>query len=213
MANYFNYFPKTFYSNLESSTYLDLVTNLISRASFQESLKSNLAAYYKYDIQDSDTPEIIASKIYGSPEKHWVILLLNDIIDPQYDWPLEYRTLVNYIDKKYTPNANVSIGENGLQWSQSNIHSYYKVKTKKDSLTNTEDVKKIQVDANTYANVSVTTTSYTLQNGTSITVDITKETLTFYDYELEENEKKRTIKILKPEFVSVVESELKKVFE
>lgn len=213
MAKYFNYFPKTFYSPTSENRNLDVVTNIISRFSFEREFKDNLAVYYEYDIQDSDTPEIIASKIYTSSERHWVVLLLNDIIDPQYDWPLDYRTLIQFIDNKYTSSANTSAGETGLQWSQSNVKAYYKVKTKTDSISNTSEIKEIEVDANTYANVTETTTSHTLQNGSSITVAITKETLSYYDYELEENEKKRSIKILRPEIVNVVEDELKKVFE
>lgn len=213
MAKYFNYFPRTFYSPTSENRNLDVVTNIISRFSFEGSFKENLSIYYEYDIQDSDTPEIIASKIYNSPERHWVVLLLNDIIDPQYDWPLDYRTLIRFIDNKYTSSANTSAGETGLEWAQSNIKSYFKVKTKTDLISNTVEVRKLEIDANTYANVSETTTSYTLQNGSSVSVAITKETLSYYNYELEENENKRTIKILRPEVVNFVEGELKRVFE
>ena len=38
-----------------------------------------------------DTPEIIASKYYGDPEKHWIVLLANDIINPFFDFPLNYQ--------------------------------------------------------------------------------------------------------------------------
>lgn len=213
MAKYFNYFPRTFYSPTSENRNLDVVTNIISRFSFESGFKENLSIYYEYDIQDSDTPEIIASKIYNSPERHWVVLLLNDIIDPQYDWPLDYRTLIRFIDNKYTVNANTSAGETGLEWAQSNIKSYFKVKTKTDLISNTVEMRRLEIDANTYANVSETTTSYTLQNGSSVSVAITKETLSYYNYELEENENKRTIKILRPEVVNFVEGELKRVFE
>ena len=72
--------------------------------------------------------------------------------------------------------------------------------------------KKVQVDANTYANVSVTTSSITLDDGNQISVAITKETKSYYDYELEQNENKRQIKLLKPEFAYALEQELKNVF-
>ena len=31
-------------------------------------------------MEDNDTPEIIAAKVYGSSEKHWVILNMNNIV-------------------------------------------------------------------------------------------------------------------------------------
>ena len=56
MAKFFNYFPKTFYTNDNKPKGLDTVTNIISRFAFEQSLKENSAAFYRYDIQDIDTP-------------------------------------------------------------------------------------------------------------------------------------------------------------
>jgi len=212
MAKYFNNFPKAYYS-LENKPYgLDVVTNIISRFTLEQSFKENTSIYEKYNVQESDTPEIIASKIYDSPERHWIVLAMNDIVDPQFDWPLDYRTLISFIDDKYTANANVAAGQTGLVWAQQNTQSYYSVE-KRTTVKNGEYLeKKVQVDANTYANVSVTSSNVTLNDGNQITISVTKENKTYYDYELAENENKRQIKILKPEFAYALEQELKNVF-
>jgi hypothetical protein len=217
MAKYFNYFPKTLYTVDESNS-LRTVTNLIARFAFEDSLKNNSAAFYEYNIKESDTPEIIASKFYGNPERHWIVLLYNNIIDPQWDWPMQSRVLNEYIDKKYSSSeyadtANTSVS--GLSWakSQSNVQAYYKVITKKtfDAIT----VEKFEVDQITYEDDEKMETGsnidYQLQDGTSVNIKITKETKTYYDYENEENEKRRTIKLLKTEFVSIIEKEFKRV--
>jgi hypothetical protein len=47
-----------------------------------------------------------------------------------------------------------------------------------------------------------------LNDGNIIKIAISKETESYYDYEVEQNESKRTIKLLKPEFVSVIENEI-----
>jgi hypothetical protein len=213
MAKFFNYFPKTLYTNELNNLGIDSVTNIISRFSFEENLKENISAFYEYDIQESDTPEIIAHKYYGDSEKHWVVLLFNDIMDPQYDWPLQYSSFIKYIDNKYSANnyadtANTSV--TGLSWSQNtnNIKSYFKIITQ--SSGDNDFVEKIQVDGNTYANIAASTSNYTLQNGSNLTITITKETQTYYDFELEENENKRKIKLLKSEFIYEVEKEFKK---
>jgi hypothetical protein len=101
MAKFFNYFPKTVYTANTNSSGLDTVTNIISRFGFEQKLKDNSAAFYKYSIQDSDTPEIIAHKFYENSERHWIVLMFNDILDPQFDWPLDYKTLISFIDEKY----------------------------------------------------------------------------------------------------------------
>jgi hypothetical protein len=205
MSKYFNYFPKTAYS-LDNTNNVDVVTSIITRFAFESSFRDNTAVYYEYNIQDSDTPEIIANKFYGDSEKHWVVLMLNDIVDPQFDWPLDQRTIISYMNEKYS--ANASVGQSGVSWAQANIHSYYKVETRTTNSTGSELQSKLQIDANTYANVAATTTNLTLDDGNSIIITVSKETKSYYDYEVEENETKRTIKLLKPEFIRPIENEL-----
>jgi hypothetical protein len=65
MAKFFNFYPTTVYTNSNESTSYDIVTNIIARFAFEKSLKENSALFYSYDIQEGDTPEIIANKYYG----------------------------------------------------------------------------------------------------------------------------------------------------
>jgi hypothetical protein len=215
MAKFFNYFPKTVYTANTKVGGLDTVTNIIARFGFEQRLKENSSAFYKYSVQESDTPEIIAHKYYENSERHWIVLMFNDIIDPQYDWPLKYENFINYVDKKYSANgaANTTV-QTGLAWAMNinNVHSYYKI-IKRTSSDGTVIEEKLQVDANTYANVGATSSSITLQSGNIITQAITKEKKTYYEYEQEENEAKREIILLKPEFISQVEKEFKKVIK
>ena len=215
MAKFFNYFPKTIYTANTAVGGLDTVTNIIARFGFEKTLKENSAAFYKYSVQDSDTPEIIAHKYYDNSERHWIVLMFNDIIDPQYDWPLRYENFINYVDKKYSANgaANTTV-QTGLAWAMSinNVHSYYKI-VKRTSADGTVIEEKLQINANTYANVAATSSSITLQSGNIITQAVTKEKKTYYEYEQEENEAKREIVLLKPEFVPQIEKEFKKVIK
>ena len=204
MAKYFNFFPKTLYSLSNKSTSADSITNIIARFGFESTLKENSNIYYPYDIQDGDTPETIANKYYGSPERHWVVLLFNDIIDPQYDWPLDQRTIIKYINDKYTANGSANVtSQTGLAWSQSNTKSYYKVVTRVTNNATKNTIKeKIELDANTYANVVISNSTKTLQSGTVIVETVSKETETYYDYEVNLNESKRRIRLLRSEIVS-----------
>ena len=215
MARFFNYFPKTVYTANTNSSGLDTVTNIISRFGFEQKLKDNSAAFYKYSIQDSDTPEIIAHKYYDNSERHWIVLLFNDIIDPQFDWPLRYENFIKFVDTKYTANgaANTTV-QSGLAWAMStnNVQAYYKIVTR-TNIDNDSIVETIQVDANTYVNVATSSSSVTLQSGDVITQTVTKSKKTYYEYEQEENEAKIEISLLKPEFVSQIEKEFKKVIK
>ena len=207
MSKYFNFFPKVLYTTNSSTG--DVVNNITSRFNFEENFKNNTAVCYEYDIQDSDTPEIIASKIYKDSEKHWVVLLFNDILDPQFDWPMDYRTLISFINYKYSASANV--GQSGSSWAESHTKSYYKIETRTTISTNTISVNEIEVDANTYANVTSSSSNVTLANGYVITISVSKKTQSYYDYEIELNEAKRKIKLLKPELVNLVDDEFRRV--
>lgn len=213
MAKFFRYYPKTFYTSNNTVIGVDSVTNIIARFGFEKTLKENANAFYKYQIQDGDTPEIIADKYYGNVEYHWVVLLFNDIIDPQFDWPLNQNSIIEYIDKKYTANgaANTTV-QSGIIWalSENNVQAYFKVITTTGN-DGTISIEKLQVDSNTYANIASSTTNYTTQANENIIVKISKETRSYYTYEIEENESKREINLLKSEFIPEVEKEFKRV--
>ena len=221
MAKYFNNFPKLDY-DLESINKFDFVTNIVSRFGIDDKLKENAAIYYKYSIEDGETPEILAAKYYDSPEKHWIILAMNDIVDPQFDWPLTYSQFNEYIDVKYSANNyadTANTGVPGLSYAQNlnNEQSYYKVVTK--TVGSTITIDKFKVDANTYANntlmglTEVGGDTYTFSDDTAVNIKVTKETQTYYDYEMEINDNKRNIKMLRPEYVNALENELMSVFE
>lgn len=213
MANYFNNFPTTFYKNYvvnDTGKSLDIVTDITKRFIVNQAIVNNATTYLKFIISDEDTPEIVAHKYYGDAEKHWIVLAMNNIIDPQFDWPLSSRVIDNFIDVKYT--ANASVGQTGLEWAKTTIHSYYKIETQRIIEKGIVNEKKVQIDVDTYNLVYVTTTGYTLQDGVNLSIDTQKETMTYYDYEIAENEKKREIKLLKQEFVPMLTQELEQVF-
>jgi hypothetical protein len=213
MAKYFNFFPTTAYTLANNSTSVEVVTNLMTRFNFDPAFKQNSSVYYDYRIKDGETPEIIADKIYGSSEKHWVILNYNDIQHPQFDWLMDTNSLYLYIDKKYEPRANSQMGQTGMDWASTNVYSYYNKKTTINDKTNKVIlVEDIAIDANTYANTATSSTnSYTLQDGNRIRIETVKYFKTHYEYEVDKNEEKRTIKILRSEFIAEVENELRRV--
>ena len=77
---YFDSFPVIPYDS-KGDLHCKDVTNLLRRVSMRAKLKSNTLLYDTYDVKEGETPEMIAHKLYGDPELHWVILLINDITD------------------------------------------------------------------------------------------------------------------------------------
>lgn len=210
MAKYFKFFQKVPYYQQTDAKSFDIVTNIITRFSLEENFKNNTSVYNKYTIKDGETPEQLAKRFYGEQERHWMILMMNNVVDPFYDWPLEHKSFVNYVTNKYSSNnyadtANTNIS--GLNWSRQNTHSYYKVI--ETTFNETTKTQIFEIDSETYANTEIgSITIPPLQDGSQITKVVSRKVKSYYDYEYELNEDKREIKILKPEFATTLYEEL-----
>lgn len=224
MANYFANFPLTLYNLSDCSTVSQLVTNILSRYVIEKNIRDNMIFYEFYDVRDGDTPENIAYKIYNSSERHWLVLAANDIIDVETQWPLTFKQLNEYINEKYFIFGDET-QYSGLEWAKNNQKQFYRVEKiiKNSKVMNTN---KFEIGQNTYselANTLLTTSntspilinpskSITLADGTFITIANSVETKTYYEYEYDLNEQKRNIKLLRFEYVDLIENELKTVF-
>jgi hypothetical protein len=138
-------------------------------------------------------------------------LKYNNITDVNSQWPLDYKSLTDSIEDSYSEFAG--IGQTGLEWATNNYHSYYKVITKTYVGLTDIDIEEIQIDANTYASLSSSSVSYTLPNSTVMNIAVTKTRKTYYDYEIEYNEDKRLVKILKKEFIHAVKDEFVEIMD
>lgn len=56
----------------------------------------------KYIIKDSDTPESIALELYSDETLHWVVLFLNNIVDPLCEWCMDSQKVLLMTERKYT---------------------------------------------------------------------------------------------------------------
>jgi len=211
MSKYFNYFNQVFYDISGDNKTYDTITNLTTKFSFSSAIKDNSVLFYKYSVIDGETPEVLAHKLYGSSEKHWILLSVNNITDPRLEWPIEQRSLIDLIEKNYVQYA--ANGQSGLQWAQSNIHSRYIVEKQLNPITSDITSRTYTVDSNTYNTTEISTTNINLPGSGFVTNSTEKFTQTFYEYEVEKNDDKRIIKILKPEYAPALEQEFRNIFK
>ena len=190
---YFETIPKVVYTDENKNS--KIYTNLLARVSVKPTLLDNPVIYYKYDIQDGDTPEIIAHKYYGDVYRYWIVLYVNQILDPQWGWPVTGNTFESYINDKY-PSINV----------YDTAHHYEKIVTQVDSGTFITTTNTLVIDEYTYNNLPESTTSVYFPSGT-VTITTTKKIISLYDYELNLNESKRNIKLLNSLYVNQLETE------
>lgn len=104
--SYFNRFPLLAYS-ANNNAVVNIVSDVLRRVTVDKKTKENLVIFDEYDIQDGETPELVSYKFYDTTDYHWVILLVNDILDPRFGWPLTDEQLYTYTANKYGA-ANVN---------------------------------------------------------------------------------------------------------
>ena len=96
---YFENFPVITYKSKD-------VTNLLRRIAIRSKVKTNTLFFDTYDVKEGETPEIIADKLYGDPQLHWVIMIVNNIVDRYHGWPMFGNQFLDYVNEKYSnPSA------------------------------------------------------------------------------------------------------------
>ena len=100
---YFSNFPKIYYDfpQDDSSTVLQVLTDITANVRVRKQVLENITIYDEYDIQDGETPEIIAEKAYGNAELHWLIMLVNQRYDYLKDFPMTSYELQEYVLQTY----------------------------------------------------------------------------------------------------------------
>jgi hypothetical protein len=202
---YFDTLPKIV--TVDNNNNPVIATNLLSRASIIQNLLVNPALFYTYDIQDGDTPEIVASKYYGDPYRYWLVLFSNQILDPQWQWPLSSVQFESYMEDKY---GALAAGNNQtmVAYTQTIVQEYRKIYTSYDSTTANTTTINYTIDQNTYTNLITGTQTVNLPSGASCTITIEKTPIDLYTYEVEQNEAKRTINLINSIYAGQFEQQL-----
>lgn len=152
-TNIFTQYPKILYPiGGVDQVLADITTNL----RITESSLADISIYEYYDLKDYETPDILATKLYGNPEWNFLIYLANDRFDWKNDFPLTQQELENYCNECY-------VDPNG-------IHHY-------------ENLNGVWIE----------------KSDSEYCIPITN-----YEYEYSENEKKRSIRVIRPELAQQV---------
>lgn len=128
--NYFKNFPVVQYND-------NAVRNIILKGKIGKDLIQSYDAYYPYTIKAGETPTSLAFDYYGSVEYVWIIFLVNDIVDPYYDWPLDEAVFNEFITNKYGSIAEAMNVANG-NYYRNNNYSYWMTKTTYDNISASE---------------------------------------------------------------------------
>jgi hypothetical protein len=202
------------------------VKNLFRRAKIRDDFFQNVTAFTKYKIVGEERPEQVAEKIYGSSSYDWIILISNNIINTRTEWPLSDAEFSDYLYRKYTEaellqphhyettlvkdsrgkmivpagkivdsNFTVTYLDNG---------DLYNVAVNDDYSFDTTDTRFDTLEA------EFDNSSNTKQIGRSVTVNPVKM-VSIFEYEIQQNEKKRNIYILRPQYLQTAIDDMRRI--
>jgi len=197
MPNYFGYIPDFEYvSRLPDAQISDYITvkNLFKKGKLREDIFQDLTFFTKYQIQGNDRPDNVAYEVYEDAKLDWIVLLSNNIINIQTEWPLPQQQFDNYLLDKYGDYNTLYNG----------IHHYETVEIK-----NSQGVVIVPAGLQVESNYSVS--YYDFNTDLQVTENNIVEPVTNYQYEEIQEDKKRNIFLLKPRLVSVIFNDLEEM--
>ena len=113
MANktYFRHVPDFDYvSRLPNSKLIsDYVKtkNLFKRVKLSDESFGNLTYFNKYTIKNQERPDSVAFNVYEDSNLDWLVMLSNNIVNLQTEWPLDQVSYNNYLLNKYGSYQNM----------------------------------------------------------------------------------------------------------
>ena len=179
--SYFREIPNLEYQSFLSSSsgsdeYL-LVKNVFRRVKLRDDLKNIFRIFIKYEIQDGARPDTVAEEVYGSAQYDWVVLVGAGIVNIRNEWPLSDRDIYQYAEEIYGDDLNA-------------IHHYETTEVKDSKGRLILPVGKV-VDST----FTIPDPNISIQNLNPV-VGISN-----YEYETRKNILKRSIYLLKPEYL------------
>ena len=190
MANYFKNLPRVNYDifGTEPNNYRS-VTNIMKRIKFKPKVLEDISDYYPYYVQEGERPDIISFQKYGSVAYAYLIMLINDIYDPNFDRPLSSQQFEQYIRNKYGT----------VESAMGTTKFYYQIiraEVPRTGIAERIPEVKFIVDETTYNALD--------------TEDRTTQTV--YEWEDELNDNKRNIKLINSDFIQDIDYQVKRTF-
>ena len=199
MSNYFSQVPEFDYvSRLPGANIGDYirVKNLFKKGKIREDIFQNLSFFEKYKIIGNDRPDNVAFEIYEDSKLDWVVLLSNNILNIQTEWPLPQTDFDRFVLDKYDDYDTLYNG----------IHHY-----------ETEEVKNSRgvtiVPAGLQVDDSYSVSYYDFFIKQQMTTGNISIPITNYEYEEKIEDNKRNIYLLKSTYLGIVLNDMSEIME
>ena len=196
MSSYFSEVPNFEYvSRLPDAKISDYITvkNFFKRGFLREDIFQDLSFFTKYTINGNDRPDNVAFDVYENSRLDWLVLMTNNIVNIQNEWPLSNIDFDELMLDRYGSYDTLFNG----------IHHYETIEVK-----DARDVKIVNAGLKVESDYSVTFFDERAGGMRTVTPTIP---VTNYQYEQKVNEDKRNIYLLQPRYLQVVRDDLEDI--
>ena len=191
--------PNPYFSNLTDFLYVNrtvdgrsegdysVVKNFFKRAKLRDDIFQDLAFFTKYTVIGDDRPDTVATKVYDDPTLDWVVLLSNNIVSIQSEWPLGQAAFNTYITEKYGDETTLYSG----------IHHYESREVQANDGT-------IIIPSGQRVSIGQSVSFFDEESSQQIIRTDVAMPITNYMFEEKLNDEKRNIFILKPIYLNIL---------
>ena len=159
------------------------VKNLFKRVKVPEDIFGDETNFTKYKIVGDERPDQVAFKVYEDQYLDWLVLLANNVLNFEHEWPMTEQAFYKYLLSKYKTEDAFN-----------EVHHYESVEVK-NSRGMIMIPKGLQVPE-TYS------VKY-YDSGSLVSASNITEAVTNYEYEENIQEERRNIFLLKPIYVTL----------
>ncbi len=98
---FFSQFPKTEYS-IENNAIQNVITDYFRYVDVVDRLAQSTYAYSTVDILDSERPDTLSYRLYGTPDYYWTFFITNDFLKEGISaWPKGDSEIKSHIKNQY----------------------------------------------------------------------------------------------------------------
>ena len=188
--SYFRELPdveyQSFLSSAKSSDNYVLIKNLFRRVKLREDVQNVLTIFNKYEIPDGSRPDLVARELYGSEEYDWLVIVSAGITHIRNEWPLSDNDLYEYALEIYGDKLN-------------DVHHYETTEVK-------DSIGRLILPSG-----KVVDSDFTIPNPSNKLATLNPVIgIGNFEYEVRKNNEKRSIYLLKPQYVQQAINDIKK---
>ena len=198
MSNYFRKLPNFEYVNrLPDAKISDYITvkNLFKKNEIRPDIFNDATVFTEYQIKGDDRPDNVAFEVYEDSTLDWIVLLSNNIINIQTEWPLLQNDFDRFIVDKYG--------------SYEKLHAVHHYETKE--IKDSNNVVIVPQGLQVASDYSITYWDSTVR-GYIAESDIA-EPVTNYEYEMDIENRKRNIRLLKMNYMTIVREDMESLMK